>query len=212
MRDPQTLAADIAAWQQEKIDAWHRADGTPLEISNEDSSTGEDPFRDLVTEQHRRNVCLWHQEDLARDPEAADSVIADVKRKIDKFNQQRNDLIEKLDIAIMQMLADEGVDFEADLPWNSETPGSMVDRMSIMALKIFHTGVQTRRTDADAAHIEKARTRLAVLRDQRADLGTAFAWLLNDILAGKKRMKFYRQFKMYNDPAWNPAVYGKTGK
>lgn len=153
-----------------------------------------------------RNYLLWHEEDKARRTDVNDSVIATVKRAIDKLNQQRNDLIEKLDEAILTELT-RTVPEPATDEINSETPGSIVDRMSIMSLKIYHMDEDSRREDIDDEHRQRSLHRLAVLKLQRSDLYGALGKLLDDYLAGRKRMKLYKQFKMYNDPALNPELY-----
>ncbi len=162
----------------------------------------------LVQQEHRRNFDLWHEEDKARDPAATDNQIAVVKRAIDKLNQQRNDLIEKIDDYIFSTLQRQRIEPKADATWNSETPGSIIDKLSIMSLKVFHMREQTERLDATSEHIQKCRIRLAALTQQRDDLTTALQILLNDLFAGAKQMKLYRQFKMYNDPDSNPKIYG----
>ncbi|CAH2030475.1 DUF4254 domain-containing protein [Trichlorobacter ammonificans] len=153
-----------------------------------------------------RNFLLWHEEDKARRTDIDDSAIATVKRAIDRLNQQRNDLIEKLDEAILAELS-KSVPEPATEAINSETPGSIVDRISIMSLKVYHMDEDSRRDDIDDDHRQRSRHRLAVLRLQRHDLNVALGQLLDDYLAGTKRMKLYKQFKMYNDPALNPELY-----
>ncbi|GAW69038.1 protein of unknown function DUF4254 [Geoanaerobacter pelophilus] len=157
-----------------------------------------------------RNYSLWHEEDKARRTDVDDSMIAQVKRNIDGFNQQRNDLIEKLDEAILAWLTPK-VAFNKDLPINSETPGSIVDRIFIMSLKVYHMHEDTLRDDIDDAHRSRSQQKLATLREQRADLEQALHRLLDDYLAGNRKMKLYRQFKMYNDPTLNPELYRQTG-
>lgn len=166
----------------------------------------------LVCRQHEQNYRLWHQEDIARSPEAGDSEIAAVKRKIDKLNQARNDLIEQVDVRLIEELAAAGVQPEPTARPNSETPGSVIDRLSILALRIYHMEEQAARTDADRQHRQKAIGKLAVLYEQLEDLSTALAALLDDIFAGRKRLKVYRQFKMYNDPTLNPCLYKEAGR
>ena len=156
-----------------------------------------------------RNYCLWHEEDKARRTDVDDSMISRVKRNIDGFNQQRNDLIERLDEAILAWL-EPRCHFTDDLPINSETPGSIVDRICIMSLKVYHMQEDTERDDIDEAHRGRSLQKLATLKEQRADLETALHRLLDDYLAGNRRMKLYRQFKMYNDPALNPELYRKA--
>lgn len=153
-----------------------------------------------------RNYLLWHEEDKARRTDVDDSAIATVKRAIDKLNQQRNDLIEKLDESIISEVTQSMPEPKTDLI-NSETPGSIVDRISIMSLKVYHMDEDSRRDDIDKEHRERSLHRLAVLRLQRYDLYAALGQLLNDYQAGRKRMKLYKQFKMYNDPSLNPELY-----
>lgn len=166
----------------------------------------------LVCQQHSFNYLLWHEEDIARSPDVGDDRIAQVKRAIDRYNQQRNDGIEKLDAYFLQMLAAEKVEPESGARQNTETPGSAIDRLSILSLRQYHMQEQIERTDATEEHREKARTRLAVVNEQHRDLSNSLQELLDDIFAGRKRLKVYFQFKMYNDPSMNPYLYGKQLK
>jgi hypothetical protein len=164
-------------------------------------------FLHLVCLQHQQNFRLWHQEDIARSPDVTSGDLAAVKRSIDKLNQQRNDLIERLDDSLVDELAIAGVQ-----PWqgarlNTETPGSVVDRLSILALRLYHMEEQACRGDADDGHVAKAKARLEILHQQHRDLARSLGELLDDIFAGRKRLKVYRQFKMYNDPTMNPYLY-----
>lgn len=153
-----------------------------------------------------QNYQLWHEEDKARRTDVDDSMIAAVKRNIDRFNQQRNDLIEKLDEAILAELTARVVEQSGQI-MNSETPGSIVDRISIMSLKVYHMAEDSRRDDINDEHRQKSLHRLAVLKLQRFDLYGALVQLTGEYLNGTKLMKLYKQFKMYNDPALNPEVY-----
>jgi hypothetical protein len=170
--------------------------------------SAKDPAGDAwshIERNHRCNCTLWTEEDQARRRDVPDAAIAANKRSIDAFNQQRNDAIEKIDESLLALLpAKRGTDARL----NSETAGAMVDRLSILALKVFHMRIQTGRSDADEAHRETSRARLARLSEQRSDLAGCFDALLADCLAGRARFKVYRQFKMYNDPAFNPYLYG----
>jgi hypothetical protein len=165
-------------------------------------------FLGVVCRQHEQNFRLWHQEDMARSPSATNAELAAVKRAIDKLNQQRNDLIERLDDWLIERLRAEAV-----APWqgarlNTETPGSVIDRLSILALRLYHMEEQIRRKDASEAHVAKTRARLEILRQQHGDLSGSLRELLEDIFAGRKQLVVYRQFKMYNDPTMNPYLYG----
>ena len=166
-----------------------------------------DGFMGLVCQQHIYNFELWHQEDIARSRDVADAQIADVKRRIDKFNQQRNDAIEKLDDAISAMLQDVQIVPRPGARQNTETPGSAIDRLSIMALRLFHYEEQVERSDVDASHLERVGQRIQMCREQQRDLSQGLGELLADIFAGEKRHKTYRQMKMYNDASLNPFLY-----
>lgn len=165
-------------------------------------------FLQLVCQQHEQNYRLWHEEDSARSPEATDATIAGVKRRIDVLNQRRNDLIEKIDDYLMASLATWRVKPRRQAQVNTETPGSVIDRLSILSLRIYHMQEQAAREDATPEHREKAEAKLVVLSEQLQDLSRSLEQLWHDIFTGRKRMKVYRQFKMYNDPTLNPYLYG----
>ena len=149
----------------------------------------------------------WHLEDIIRDPHIDPADALGLKRRIDRSNQDRTDLVEEIDTYFRRLYSDVRPLPEARL--NTESPAWAVDRLSILALKIWHMREQTERADADAAHVAKCRAKLDVLLDQREDLTAAIDQLLDDIAAGRKFMKVYRQMKMYNDPETNPVLYGK---
>ncbi len=170
----------------------------------------DNPYSDLlrlVCEQHRYNYLLWHEEDIARSPDVGDQRVAAVKRAIDKYNQQRNDAIEQVDDYLKRQLESRGIAALPGAKWNTETPGQAIDRLSILALRIYHMQEQLERADVDAEHRSKVRGKLEILDTQHADLCAALAELLADIFAGRKQLKLYRQFKMYNDPTLNPYLY-----
>ncbi|MCC7086321.1 MAG: DUF4254 domain-containing protein [Pirellulales bacterium] len=163
----------------------------------------------LVCEQHRFNFLLWHEEDIARSPDVGDARIAAVKRAIDLYNQQRNDAIEKIDDELKRQLDQRGIPTLPTARQNTETPGQAIDRLSILALRLYHMGEQLDRHDADAEHRARVSAKLEILHTQHDDLAAALQELLDDIFAGRKRLKLYRQFKMYNDPTLNPYLYGR---
>lgn len=157
-----------------------------------------------VEANHASNARLWREEDLARRGDVADAAIAANKRAIDRLNQQRNDAVERLDEAIHGALAHH---MSAAPRLNSETPGMMIDRLSIQALRMRALAVEARREEAGADHLRRCRERLAQLEDQRRDLAGCLAALLAECATGAARFKVYRSFKMYNDPALNPQLY-----
>jgi hypothetical protein len=189
-------ASHIVEWQESATRRWH------------DAAAPEPGFADgleaLVVEQHRANFELWHEEDKARDPRASDSAIAGVKRAIDGLNQRRNDLMERIDRALLEEAGRQ----REDAPLHSETPGMMIDRLSILELKRYHTAEEAARPDAGEEHHARNRSRLEVLCEQRDDLRDCLDALWADVIAGRRRFKLYRQMKMYNDPALNPVLYG----
>lgn len=148
----------------------------------------------------------WHLEDIIRDPAINPVAALALKRRIDKSNQDRTDLVEEFDTYFRNKYKD--VEVAADATINTESPAWALDRLSILALKIYHMKAETERPDADAAHKARCQAKLDVLREQRADLTSAIDTLLDDIAAGRKYMKVYRQMKMYNDEDTNPVLYG----
>ncbi len=147
----------------------------------------------------------WHLEDIIRDPHIDPIEALQLKRRIDRSNQDRTDLVEQIDSYFRTLYNDVSVSPSATI--NTESPAWAVDRLSILALKIYHMKEQVERTDASAEHKEKCQKKLNVLLEQQVDLSTAIDQLLDDIQAGRKYMKVYRQMKMYNDPATNPILY-----
>jgi hypothetical protein len=170
---------------------------------------------ELALAQHRANYDLWHEEDLARAPDATDADLARIKRAIDALNQTRNDRMEAMD---RLLLAAAGAQ-NPGAPLHSESPGLILDRLSILALKLYHTAEESRRANAPEEHRQRNLDRLQLLEDQRADLAACLDALWIEVLAGKRRFKLFRQLKMYNDPELNPVVYshkaetqaGRTG-
>ncbi len=157
----------------------------------------------LVLAQHLENFELWHQEDKARDPNASDATITHVKHAIDAYNQRRNDLAEQVDDLLLTAAAPQN----DSAPLHSETPGLIIDRLSILSLKIFHTEEETHRTSATEDHRQRNRDRLALLLAQRTDLAGCLDELWIAVTDGSRRFKIYKQLKMYNDPDLNPVLY-----
>jgi hypothetical protein len=181
---------------------WHeQPDEFPYAISE---------WEKLVARHHYANCDLWHLEDEARTPGASDATIAETKRKIDKTNQTRNDQVEKLDEALLEYLAQFDLPNPLE-PQHSETPGMIIDRLSILELKIYHTREEIRRTDAPPGHADRNRHRLDTLEEQQGDLRQCLDALWAQTMAGQRCFKVYRQLKMYNDPTLNPAMYGDGG-
>ena len=149
----------------------------------------------------------WHLEDIIRDPQIDPVEALKIKRRIDRSNQDRTDMVEYIDSYLLEKYRD--VRPAADARLNTETPAWAIDRLSILALKIYHMSVEAHRGDVDAAHREACARKLEVLLTQQEDLSRAIEELIEDIEAGRKYMKTYKQMKMYNDPALNPVLYGK---
>lgn len=150
----------------------------------------------------------WHLEDIIRDPHIDPLEALKLKRRIDRSNQDRTDLVEQIDSYFRMKYNDVNILPNATI--NTESPAWAVDRLSILALKIYHMKEQAERNDASAEHKEKCQKKLDVLLEQQVDLSTAIDQLLDDIENGRKYMKVYKQMKMYNDPSTNPVLYGKN--
>lgn len=188
-------AGHIVGLQAEATRRWHEPAEMPALAQELDK---------LVVEQHRANFDLWHEEDQARDPKATPERIVEIKRAIDRLNQRRNDLMERID----RMLLEAASEQREEAPLHSETPGMMIDRLSILDLKRFHTEEEVARAAGrDEQHARRNEARLAVIEEQRSDLRNALDTLWADVLSGRRRFKLYRQMKMYNDPALNPVLY-----
>ena len=190
---------------EQAIRDYHVTDNVDTPINN--------PYAPLTIEFHLYQKCWidtvqWHFEDLIRDPQIdpADALV--LKRRIDKSNQDRTDLVELIDSYFLDTYKDVAVQPDATI--NTVTPAWAVDRLSILALKIYHMREQAERTDASEEHREKCADKLAVLLEQQKDLSAALNTLIDDIAAGRKYMKLYKQMKMYNDPATNPVLYKKN--
>src|SRR5262245_48930627 len=191
-------ASEIAARQTALTARWHQV--TP--------AAGGDGFFRLLEENHLRNFSLWHTEDVARRDDLGFEAVYRAKRDIDRFNQERNNFAEEMDKALVAALKPR----ESGVPRNSETPGMIIDRLSILAIKEYHMREETVRPDASAEHKAKCAEKLARIRRQRDDLAAALADLFTDVAGGRRTFSVYFQFKMYNDPALNPQLYRKPTK
>ena len=186
------------------IDDYHVTDNVDTPINN--------PYEEGSIENTLYLKCWidtvqWHFEDLIRDPNIELGAALQLKRRIDKSNQDRTDLVEQIDTFFLQKYADVKVLEGATI--NTESPAWAIDRLSILALKIYHMKEQVARKDVSEEHIQKCQAKLNVLLEQQIDLSTAIDQLISDIEAGRKFMKVYRQMKMYNDPSTNPVLYKK---
>ena len=155
---------------------------------------------------HRMNFDLWHEEDVARRDDLPAERIKQAKRAIDKYNQALNDAMEKIDTWIESTIPP----FSSDAGLHSETPGMMIDRLSIMSLKKYLMKLEAEREDASQEHQLKCSQKVMVLEEQISDLSNCLSLLIEELYTGKKKFKIYRQHKMYNDPTLNPQLYKKT--
>ncbi|RLS55304.1 MAG: DUF4254 domain-containing protein [Planctomycetota bacterium] len=190
-------SAQLADMLEHLVATWHESD----------PSHTEQGLRGRVCDLHRFNFLLWHEEDIARSPDVNDTKIAQVKRAIDKYNQARNDSIEKVDEWLIEELARHNVVAAQDAPAATETPGAAIDRLSILELRRFHMNEQFHRTDATPEHREKVAEKILVLDMQRGNLTQSLGCLLEEIFSGIRPLRTFRQMKMYNDPTMNPYLY-----
>lgn len=186
------------------VSDYHKTDNVDAPCKN---PYPEGSFEAILYSKNWVDAVQWHLEDIIRDPEIDPAEALQLKRRIDRSNQVRTDMVEEIDTWYREKYKD--VEVLPDATINTESPAWALDRLSILALKIWHMREQAERTDADADHKARCRAKLDVLLEQREDLTTAIGQLLDDIAAGRKFMKVYRQMKMYNDPATNPVLYAK---
>lgn len=189
---------------EQVIAAYHVADQVDTPINN--------PYEVRTIEYYLYlknwiDTVQWHLEDIIRDPKINPEEALKIKRRIDTSNQDRTDLVELIDSYFLDQYKEVKIAPNATI--NTESPAWAVDRLSILALKIYHMQIEADRTDTDATHQKACYDKLQVLLEQRNDLSTAIDQLLEDIEAGRKYMKAYKQMKMYNDPALNPVLYEK---
>ena len=185
---------------------YHKTDDVDTPIDN--------PFQERSIEAYLYlknwiDTVQWHLEDIIRDPKIDPVKALAIKRRIDRSNQDRTDLVELIDSYFLERFSK--VQTLPDASINTESPAWAVDRLSILALKIFHMKIEAERTDTPQDQQERCRAKLAVLMEQKKDLSLAIDMLLDDMAAGRKFMKVYKQMKMYNDPTLNPVLYGQNG-
>lgn len=183
---------------------YHRTDDVDTPVNNPYASGS---FEALLYAKNWIDTVQWHLEDIIRLPSINPVEAVALKRRIDKSNQDRTDMVEQVDDQFVAEFG--GVTPQPGARINSETPAWLLDRMSILMLKIYHMREQTERTDASAEHIAKCQTKLAVLLEQENDMALAFDELIEDISRGARRFKVYRQMKMYNDSSLNPVLYAQ---
>lgn len=186
------------------IGDYHRWDDVdhPIENPYEPGS-----LEHLLYHKNWIDTVQWHLEDIIRDPQIDPVAALAIKRRIDKSNQDRTDMVEYIDSYLLDKYKD--VEPRPDARLNTETPAWAIDRLSILALKIYHMACEAERTDVGDVHRAACRKKLDVLLAQQVDLSGAIEELIGDIEAGRKYMKTYKQMKMYNDPALNPVLYGQ---
>lgn len=187
---------------QKSIDDYHLRDDVNASL-NQPFASGS--FQALLYQKNWIDTVQWHLEDIIRNPGIDPSEGLGIKRRIDRSNQDRTDMVEKMDDYFLQAFAN--VKYPAGTRINSETPAWLLDRMSILMLKIYHMNEQTERKDVSAQHVARCREKLAVLLEQKEDMRLAFDELISDIGSGTRRFKVYRQMKMYNDATLNPVLY-----
>ncbi len=197
-------AAQCYAIFQQSIDDYHVHDHVDAQMNN---PYQEGSFEYLLYKKNWIDTVQWHLEDFIRLPDIDPAEALQIKRRIDQSNQHRTDTVELMDDYFMEQFRN--VRYKPDARINSETPAWLLDRMSILLLKIYHMEEQTRRTDASSEHLTKCHNKLNILLEQKADMELAYNQLIEDIAKGERRMKVYRQMKMYNDASLNPVLYGR---
>ena len=201
-----TFSQESFAVFERAISDYHKLDSVDTPIAN--------PYKDKSIESwlYLKNwidTVQWHLEDIIRDPHIDPVKALAVKRRIDRSNQERTDIVELIDSYFLDRFSNVTVLPCATI--NTESPAWAIDRLSILALKIFHMRIEAERTEVSAEQQKRCQDKLAVLMEQKKDLSTAIDMLLDDMAAGRKFMKVYKQMKMYNDPTLNPVLYGQNG-
>jgi len=189
---------------QQSIDDYHVLDHVDTPVK---SPFPPENFENLLYLKNWIDTVQWHLEDIIRLPSINPTEALKIKRRIDKSNQERTDMVEKMDDYFLDQF--KHVEPKPAAKINSETPAWLLDRMSILLLKIYHMKEQTERKDVSEEHLAKCQAKLAILSEQKTDMQMAFDQLMEDILYGERKMKVYRQMKMYNDATLNPMLYQK---
>ncbi|WP_018626696.1 DUF4254 domain-containing protein [Niabella aurantiaca] len=187
---------------QQSITDYHKTDDVDTPVNN---PYAKGTLESLMYEKNWIDTVQWHLEDIIRDPQIDPVNALEIKRRIDRSNQHRTDMVEYIDSWFLQQYRDTIP--AGDASFNTESPAWAIDRLSILELKIYHMHLEAAREEASAAHREACTAKLSILLTQREDLSTAIDQLLSDIVTGKKYMKVYRQMKMYNDESLNPVLY-----
>ncbi|MCQ2562270.1 MAG: DUF4254 domain-containing protein [Alphaproteobacteria bacterium] len=200
----------IIKMQENHTEEWHKAEEEFSKDLN-NVNTPEEILYNYVKANHLMNFRLWHTEDIARRKDVSSKVIADCKYKIDELNQMRTNFYECIDAAFTKLLKPKLPQVCEDVQ-NTETLGMVIDRLSILSLKIYHMNEQKMRTDTSTERVKQAADKLGVLLEQKTALVKAVKYLIKEYISGKKKIAAYYQFKMYNDPELNPQLYKHKGE
>jgi hypothetical protein len=189
---------EIVQLQIEWTRHWHEVPTPPKTI---------EPWA-AIERNHRMNFDLWHAEDVARRDDLGPASVRDAKHTIDRCNQSRSDAIEQFDVWLLSQLPP----VRPNIPLHSETPGMIIDRLSILSLKLYHMRIEAARETATDEHRRKCSSKCAMLEEQHGDLKRCLQTLLTELQSGARQCKLYRQFKMYNDASLNPQLYQKPAR
>lgn len=189
---------------EESIELYHVTDDIDQLLLNPYESN---TIENLLFKKNWVDTVQWHLEDVVRNPGIEPATGLEIKRRIDKSNQERTDIVEGIDDVIYNEM--KLVTIQPGAGINTETPGWAIDRLSILSLKIYHMHVEANRKDASEEHIKNCQRKLNILLEQKTDMFQSIDELLGDLAAGRKKMKLYKQMKMYNDPSLNPVLYKK---
>lgn len=198
------LAKEINDIFRESILDYHTTDHVDAEMPRK---YAENQFGQLLYLKNWIDTVQWHLEDIIRDPKNEPSFLVAIKRRIDASNQHRTDTVEQIDELLFENF--KNVTVQENAKMNSETPAWLLDRMSILQLKIYHFKEQLERNDADETHLNSVKHKLMILEIQEQDLEKCYDELMEDLGSGQKYMKLYKQMKMYNDPKLNPVFYSQ---